>query len=279
MIVVRSAPLLLLLSLAIGTIPASAVDVPGGGPAKSDCYVGFEVDATPAPTVSGAKVTGKACGSACAFKVKACINETAVVSGCTAPNVTRVTIVPPAVGLQPPPTPGSTQACGPEATVSVPLKGKAHNRPGKKKLKMVATADAKPKKDVDVLKLLCMPNPGDAGCGGGTPVPGNRVFSPAAGDIPVGSHFFTSALPGDVAKPGTSFGTITLAAGTPGPDGVATLAIASDSIIGFQALDDSFVCAKIEAASSHGKIDCDGGTPVGVTVAGTAMGRVPTTRP
>ena len=166
MIVVRSAPLLLLLSLAIGTIPASAVDVPGGGPAKSDCYVGFEVDATPAPTVSGAKVTGKACGSACAFKVKACINETAVVSGCTAPNVTRVTIVPPAVGLQPPPTPGSTQACGPEATVSVPLKGKAHNRPGKKKLKMVATADAKPKKDVDILKLLCMPNPGDAGCGG-----------------------------------------------------------------------------------------------------------------
>src|SRR5439155_22052167 len=117
MIVVRSAPLLLLLSLAIGTIPASAVDVPGGGPAKSDCYVGFEVDATPAPPVRGAKVTGKACGSACAFKVKACINETAVVSGCTAPNVTRVTIVPPAVGLQPPPTPGSTQACGPEASV------------------------------------------------------------------------------------------------------------------------------------------------------------------
>jgi hypothetical protein len=76
----------------------------------------------------------------------------------------------------------------------------------------------------------------------------------------------------DFAKPGTSFGTITLAAGAPGADGVATLAVASDSIIGFQLVDNSFVCAKIEAAGSHGKIDCDGGTPVGVTVTGDSHG-------
>jgi hypothetical protein len=51
-------------------------------------------------------------------------------------------------------------------------------------------------------------------------------------------------------------------AGSPGGDGIASLAIGGDAFVGAQAADNSYVCFKIEAAGSDGKLACDGGLPV-----------------
>jgi hypothetical protein len=252
--------LLSLLPLALAaTTPALAVVVPGGGPARSDCYVGFDVQASQALTVSRTRVDQRACGGSCTFRVKACSGVQ--VSGCTAPPLSG----PPTsnAGLAAPPL--DTAGCGDAREITVRQKRK-------KKVTLAARVNAKPKKDKDAVLLRCLPNPGDAGCGGGggvcTPPGGSRVFSIAA----AGSHLFSGALPGDLAISGSGTGSFVLAMGTPGPDGVASLSVACDSILGFQVLDGSYICLKLEAAGSSGKIDCDGGTPVDVVVTGNSNG-------
>src|SRR5437870_8673986 len=89
---------------------ASAVVFPGGGPKKSDCYVGAEVDGmTQALEAASSPVRAdmKACSSSCTFSVKECIDESASVAGCTAQSLTSVTSKP---------LPGSTAMQGPPRT-------------------------------------------------------------------------------------------------------------------------------------------------------------------
>ena len=159
--------------LAVGLVAgivsaASAVVFPGGGPKKSDCYVGAEVDGMSHALESASspvRADMKACSSSCTFSVKECINESASVgSVCTPQSVTAVTIKPAGV-ISPPPTGGSTPVCGATATVTVPLKGKKQNHPGKAAFRIVATSSGKPKKDADKLVLRCLPNPASDGCG------------------------------------------------------------------------------------------------------------------
>jgi hypothetical protein len=104
------------------------------------------------------------------------------------------------------------------------------------------------------------------------PALGARSFTLANGEDPEGSHLYSSATGGGDVSEGNFVGAIALSAGAPGGDGVAPLAVASDSIIGFGVIDGSVVCARIEAAGSSGKLDCDGGTPVDVVVTQNSNG-------
>lgn len=121
----------------------------------------------------------------------------------------------------------------------------------------------------------CVLDPSQPGCdtgGGGGTVPGPRTFSVAEGAEPGGSHFFTSAINGgDVTNDGFN-GAINIFAGPPGPDGVAPLRVASDSVFGFTVLGANYVCVQVQAADSEGKIDCDGGTAVDVALSGDSHG-------
>jgi hypothetical protein len=114
--------------------------------------------------------------------------------------------------------------------------------------------------------------PGCDGGGGGGSVPGLRSFSAAAGAEPAGTHLFTSALTGADVSNGGMVGGLGLYAGPPGPDGVAALRLATDSVFGFAIIDGSTLCVQVDAAGSGGKIDCDGGTAVGVTLSGNSHG-------
>lgn len=97
------------------------------------------------------------------------------------------------------------------------------------------------------------------------PALGSRSFTLRNAADPEGSHLYSSLLNGaDVAKANTFTGAFTLVGGSPNADGVATLALGGDAFIGAQAADNSYICFKLEAAASTGKIDCDGGLPVGV---------------
>jgi hypothetical protein len=103
-------------------------------------------------------------------------------------------------------------------------------------------------------------------------VPGLRTFSVAEGAEPAGTHLFTSALNGADISSGEVLGALELFAGPPGPDGVAALRIASDSVFGLAVIDGSVICIHVDAAGSAGKIDCDGGTAVDVQLSGDSHG-------
>ena len=142
--------------------------VPGGGPAKSDCYVELAVQG--ATAIKANKVVscrdGDPCDAdgvpdgTCTFKVALCPNQS--LSGCTPhpPITLSGTSVAPAGPLTPP-TDLAGSACGPSAGVKVALKGKNHNKPGKTVLHVKAkVTGAKPKTDADNVKLICTAPPG-----------------------------------------------------------------------------------------------------------------------
>jgi hypothetical protein len=107
----------------------------------------------------------------------------------------------------------------------------------------------------------------------GAPPLGPRNFTLANGADPQGSHLYSSAFGGgDVATENSFVGAIALTAGAPGGDGVAPLAVASNSFIGFKVISGDIVCVRIDAAGSSGKLDCDGGTPVDVSVTQNSNG-------
>ncbi len=86
---------------------------------------------------------------------------------------------------------------------------------------------------------------------------GERLFSIAR----PGSAILSSALPDvDVANDPWSQSVLRLYAGAPDVDGVASLALLQDVIIGAKLLDGETFCIKIFAFGSHGSIDCDGGS-------------------
>ena len=91
---------------------ASAVVVAGGGPKKSDCYAGFEVESEEGPVqVSGHAgniVNGRTLGTSCTFDVQLCVNEPVAV--CAAAAVTS--FVDKKGGFPQPPLGSTTHACG-----------------------------------------------------------------------------------------------------------------------------------------------------------------------
>jgi len=260
--------LLTLLSVGLWAAPQARAQELGGGPAASDCYLTFEGITETAPRTvacfdgSSCDADGTVNGS-CTFPVSICVFGKDAVTGCTPAPVTKLTG---AKFLTNRPTlPASAAACGTPNSVVVPLK-KGGKKPGKKKIAMAAITDGgHPKKDVDKFKLVCMPPAGG-------PVPGDRAFTVAYNPTnPNGSHFFSSYVNG--ASVDSDFGGILhLTAGTPGPDGVASLTISQDSFIHFKDIGGGAECVKFIAAGSEGKLDCDGGTPVGTVQTQDSMG-------
>ncbi|MCW5890333.1 MAG: hypothetical protein KIT14_07245 [bacterium] len=105
---------------------------------------------------------------------------------------------------------------------------------------------------------------------------GSRTFTLRNAADPEGSHLYSSLLNGaDVAKANTFTGAFTLVGGSPGSDGVATLRLGGDAFVGAQAADNSYICFKLEAVGSSGRIDCDGGLPVGVALSVDSNGTNP----
>jgi hypothetical protein len=152
------------------TTPQAWAVVNGGGAAKADCYSFFDgVDATTGPTTVVCK-DGDPCDAdgvvdhQCTFNVSVCSPGT--VAGCTAQAVTAYSGSWVTKGYPVPTTPTGTDpnapTCGNPQSIVVPLK---QNKKGKffnskpVVLKLVSTTSAKPKKDVDKLKLVCAPAP------------------------------------------------------------------------------------------------------------------------
>jgi hypothetical protein len=248
------------LAAALGR-PAAARVLGGGNPAV-DCYVTFE-------GITGDKKIE--CGDGdrtcdadrkkdgqCTFAITVCAHQSDV-PGCTPATVTELKGAKRDLPNRPP-LPASAPACGSPNDVVVKLK-KNGTRANKHTIHTVAIADRRPKKDGDQFMLKCVP-----GTGAATTLPGPRAFSLANGVDPDGSHFFSSAVAGGEVSSADSFtGSLALVGGTPDASGVASLAVAADSILAWSVIDGSVVCLKVEAAGSEGKIDCDGGTPVDAT--------------
>jgi hypothetical protein len=161
-----------------GLPPSARADFAGGKSAKSDCYIVYKgitvtsgknkvecTDGDPA-----CDTDGQAQGT-CSFGITACFNDPNV-AGCTPSNVTAVvvngaTIATPAV-------PTSENVCGDESIVAVPLKqGKKGPKKGKLKLKVTAESVSKPKKDKDVIALICNPGGGTVPTFKGCPANGD----------------------------------------------------------------------------------------------------------
>src|SRR2546426_12340717 len=169
---VKRVALLSLLSVALWAPPGVQARVLGGGNPASDCDLTFEGITGTAPKVectdgSSCDADGMVNGS-CTFAISVCVFATDV-SGCTPAPVTKLTG---AKFLSNRPTlPASAPTCGAPNSVVVPLK-KNGKKPGKKKIKMVATTSGSPKKDPDKFTLKCNPSTGG-------PVPGDRTFAVA----------------------------------------------------------------------------------------------------
>ena len=255
------------LAAALGR-PAAAQVLGGGNPA-TDCYVTFQ-------GITGDKKIE--CGDGdrtcdadrrkdgqCTFAITVCAHQSDV-PGCTPATVTALKGAKRDLPNRPP-LPASAPACGSPNAVVVKLKRNG-TRASKHTIHTLAIADRRPKKDSDQFMLKCVP-----GTGGATTLPGPRAFSLANGVDPDGSHFFSSGLGGGEVSSAESFtGSLVLVGGTPDVGGVASLAVAADSILGWGVIDGSVVCVKVEAAGSEGKVDCDGGTPVDVTLTQNSNG-------
>lgn len=164
-------------ALALSGSPALAVTVSGGGPTSNDCSAGFDVT-TDNPTVSNTakSFTAKACSNSCTFQVSACVGLSEP-AGCTPAALSSLKSGP----LAKPATLGPDNACGAPSTIVVKTK-----KNGKKKNARVLKvkgrlASGTPKNDIDILKLTCLPNLTNDGCGGTTTttIPGSCGTCPA----------------------------------------------------------------------------------------------------
>lgn len=138
--------------------------VPGGGPAKSDCYSVFEgVSAVPGKkrvecADGDASCDADSTAGQCTFTFNVCAFQSGL-AGCTPQEVTAFVVNPKhAAQVRLPPVPVSAPTCAEDSSIVVP-----HKKPGKKagKTKVVLKATAptgKPKKDTDKLMLKCLPS-------------------------------------------------------------------------------------------------------------------------
>jgi hypothetical protein len=151
--------------------------VPGGGPARTDCYAGFQVTtedraATRAGSVVDCQDGDPSCdvdgevNGACAIGVSIC-TQLAGVAGCTPGTVDTITLgaKTTSLGVAAPTLPATDARCGEASVLSLPLRHGARgflpSRPVV--LRMTATADDGTK-DRDHLRLRCVPNVGAAQC-------------------------------------------------------------------------------------------------------------------
>lgn len=150
-------------ALAFAGVPAAdAVIIPGGGKAKSDCYVGADITASsPILAQTSKSITAGACNRTCTFTVSSCVGLSEPAT-CTATALSGITSNP---AVPNPSTLGPENACGEPTTVTVTIPG---TRKKKKagKVRLVGTAaSAKPRKDPDNIKLICQET-GNQGCDG-----------------------------------------------------------------------------------------------------------------
>jgi len=141
----------------------------GGGPAKSDCYIVFDVQGATdikknkqVTCIDGDPCdTDGVCGNdSCTFKVALCPNQTGSSSCTPHPPITLSgkSLGAPLI----PPTDLSGSDCGPFADVKVAIKVKksGKKKPGKTVLHLKAKSSGKPKTDTDNVKLICTPPAG-----------------------------------------------------------------------------------------------------------------------
>jgi hypothetical protein len=148
---------------------AVAVRVPGGGSPRTDCYGEFEVDGIASATSprsascnDGDPVCdhdGAVSGS-CVFRVSLCANQTNLQPTCTPPFPPTPLVAMRARGSGVEPAgvfpPLDSSACGAFVDVSVDLRRNGR-RAGKKKLRIMTVAAARPRRDADTLLLNCLP--------------------------------------------------------------------------------------------------------------------------
>jgi hypothetical protein len=165
-------------------LPAAALRLPGGGNARTDCYVGFEVtgvaaatstrvvectDGDPTCDLDGAE------NDSCRFEVAACLNSPNDRPTCIPPAppaaLTKVKLRRAAAGLGLPALDAAD--CGPAQNIDVAVKVRRNGRkrPGKTVLRGVAVSPVKPKRDKDKARLICNP--------AGTLSPGAGIRCPA----------------------------------------------------------------------------------------------------
>ena len=167
------------MALFLSSSSPSLAIVAGGGPAKSDCYVAWQVttpdlgankgkigidceDGNPDCDLDGT-VNGR-----CNFAVSICVDTS--LPECSLQTVSSITLSgkTQATGLQPPLLPASTATCGPNTLIQLPLKEtkKGVRKPSKPLLLKLkgTTTTGKPKVDNDKLKLRCVPSQSSAQC-------------------------------------------------------------------------------------------------------------------
>jgi hypothetical protein len=177
------------LLLAVARV-SPAVRIPGGGPAKTECYAEFEVEngalagKTTIDCTDGAACDAdSACDGRCIFRVAVCLNQTDI-SACRPAPPTCV-VRPPGV-IEPPCS--ASSACEPFAGLAVSLK-KGGKKPGEAKIRLIATsASGKPKTDKDRLTLRCLPNPDPSCCALPPTCPANPAGGPDEIDFVVASQ-------------------------------------------------------------------------------------------
>ena len=189
-----------LVALGTLTIPASA-QVPGGGPANTDCYVEWS-GITPNNGKNLACQDGDlSCdvdgtqNGICVLGVGVCVAQTNVLE-CVPQTIVKVTVKaqPKSIKLgqlnlpvtppTPPLTPISSPTCSAQSIIRLPLKVKKNGKvvpSAKVTLTAMAVNSAKPKKDKDVIKLQCVPNTGGGNCNA-NPQGGPRELQLVAAD-------------------------------------------------------------------------------------------------
>ena len=172
---------------------AGAVLIPGGGPPRPDCYLEFDVEAREVSARVAECTDGDpscdfdgACDDSCRFNVAVCLNQAdPALPNCAAPFPPSALLRAGERGFDPVglrfPSFGSS-ACGAFVGVDAPVR--ARGRPGRR-IKTIAVSPTRPKRDRDVLKLVCRRAPG--GCPPTTtttttttsPVPTTTTMTPA----------------------------------------------------------------------------------------------------
>jgi hypothetical protein len=198
--------------------PAWAVLVPGGGNVRTDCYAEFEVRGV--ATATSARMAectdgdpscdrDGACNDTCRFDVALCANQTNLSPSCVPPfppeGLRRIVPRGLAKRLAMPVPALADSACAAFVGVDVPVKVRRNGRvkrPGRRSLRALAVSPVRPRRDPDVLRLVC--NPPAGGCGGA----GAGLACPANGaaDQPNEIRFTVAAAGTDLdnGRTGTS---------------------------------------------------------------------------
>ena len=160
---IRAAALLVMVVL--GGTPALATDLPGKGPAATECFAVLRSDGDSAATAPnrlectdgdpGCDHDGDCHNQTCTFRVRICIGQD--VPGCQAPGgLKSLKVNPPKLGISPPATLAGA-VCGDATDIVVPLRGKQKTKPGKQTVVLKAKPQGGKGVDADKDTLVCLP--------------------------------------------------------------------------------------------------------------------------